>query len=562
MAKVIKFDGQQHSFPDDFTDADIAAALGDAPKEQAPVTASGLYKAADAGVGKAVSAVGGFLGDASNLGAKGLETATNFVTDKLGMERYQPDRSKSVLNNIPTSETVGKAVQEQFYGGAEPYKPQNTAEKVAQTTGEFIPGIIGGGGLLAAGRRAITNVAAPAAGSEAAGQYTEGTAAEPYARVGGAVVGGMAPSALARAITPLPNTAVRQGLVNALNQEGVTSLTAGQRTGNKALQYAESALGDSFGGGQGAARIQQEGQRQFTEAATRRAGIQGDAGPENLLANHTRIGQEFRGLSARNTLQFDPQFGQDAAAAVRNYQRVPPSQQRAIVENYVQDIVDHMRTGQMPGTYYQEMRSRLSTQANSLRQSDPTLSQTLRGLRNALDNAMERSIPRGSPDAGAWGAARQQYGAQRVLEKSASRAGEATGEGNIVPANLRNAIVPGDGGQYARGQGEFAELARAGSTVMAPLPNSGTSQRNMINMAMALLGGGAGAVGGSAVGAALGAVAAPAVAGRALMSRPVQGYLGNQVAAPVIENLTPQQSALVAALMAAEQQRLQQAGQR
>jgi len=537
---------------------EIAASVG---VQKAPVTAAGLYNALDSGVAKGVAGIGGFIGDVSNLGARGLEAATNYVSDKLGVDRPAPyDPKKSILRNLPTSESVGKAIQDEMYGGAEPYKPQNTAEKYAKTIGEFIPGLAGGGGALALGRRAITNVAAPAIGSEAAGQFTEGTDAEPYARVAGAVAGGLAPSALARVVTPLPSSNVRTGLVAALNREGVTSLTAGQRTGNKTLQYAESILGDAPFAGQGASRIQQEGKRQFTEAATRRAGIEGSSVPENLAANSERLGQQFRDLSARNTLTFDQQFANDIGASVRGYQRVPPSQQRAVVEGYVNDIVDHMRTGQMPGEFYQEMRSRLSRQANGLRNSDPTLSDTLRGMRNALDNAMGRSI--GPADQQLWNQTRREYGAQRVLEKTASRAGEATAEGNIVPQNLRNTVSAENRGQYARGHGDFAELARAGSAVMAPLPNSGTGQRLAINAIASALGGGFGAASGMGVGSALGlaagAAAGPAIAGRALMSRPVQGYLGNQLAAPVIESLTPRQSALVAALVAAEQQRIAQ----
>jgi hypothetical protein len=70
--------------------------------------------------------------------------------------------------------------------------------------------------------------------------------------------------------------------------------------------------------------------------------------------------------------------------------------------------------------------------------------------------------------------------AQKVLEKTASRAGEATAEGQIVPANLRNTVAAENRGAYARGEGEFSGLARAGAGVMAPLPNSGTGQRNII----------------------------------------------------------------------------------
>lgn len=178
-------------------------------------------------------------------------------------------------------------------------------------------------------------------------------------------------------------------------------------------------------------------------------------------------------------------------------------------------------------------------------------------MRDALDNAMRRSI---SPaDREAWDTARREYGAQKVIEKTASRAGEATAEGQLVPANLRNTVSIENRGAYARGEGDFADLARAGAGVMGSMPQSGTAPRAAVHMIASLLGGGLGTAGGlgigSGLGAALGATAGPAIAGRALMSRPVQGYLGNQVATPMLRNLNPRQAAIVNALIAAQQQR-------
>jgi hypothetical protein len=93
----------------------------------------------------------------------------------------------------------------------------------------------------------------------------------------------------------LPASAARQRLVDVLADEGVTSLTAGQRTGSKALQYGESILGRCAGRRTGRGNIQREGQEQFTRAAMRRAG-QGleDATPETLAANNQRLGNQFR----------------------------------------------------------------------------------------------------------------------------------------------------------------------------------------------------------------------------------------------------------------------------
>lgn len=504
------------------TDEELKAAY------EGPSVAADIAKSSGIGLAKGAISLGGLIGDLSDLGAKGLEHATNYVSDKLGVERYKRPEQPSILNKIPTSRSLTEAIESQT---GEFYKPQTRAGRIAGTVGEFLPtSVIGPGGIAAK----LGTAAAAGAGSEAAGQFTEGTKAEPYARIAGALAGGLAPAAAGRAITPVPASAARQRLVDVLADEGVTSLTAGQRTGNKSLQYAEDMLGNAPGAGGAAANVRQRGQEQFTEAAMRRAGAGPDATPEVLAQNYQRLGNEFERLSAANNLTPDNQFITDLTRAVRDYRNVPNSQQRQMVQGYVDDIIDHVNAGSMPGVQYQEMRSRLSRQANSLRDSDPTLSDALRDMRNALDDAMGRSIA--PADREAWQAARREYGAQRVIEKAASRAGEATAEGQIVPANLRNAVAAENRGAYARGQGPFSELARAGSGVMAPLPNSGTAQRlNLTNIAM---------------------LPVTATIGRALMSRPVQGYLGNQLLARQLDNAPTVREAIARALLTQDRSNL------
>lgn len=496
--------------------------------------ATDAYKGLGTGAIKGTLALGGAIGDLTDLGAKGIEKASNFVADKLGVERYQRPETPSVLNNIPTTESLSKRLKEAL--GADFYQPKSDYGKVAERVGEFIPGAAAasatGGGSLAG--NVARYAVAPGAATFTAEKYLPESDAKPYLVAGS----GLAASLInpARAITPLPASPARRAAVDALEREGVTSLTAGQRTGNERLRYLEDAASSAPMAGHGVERIEHEGQRQFTEAALRRAGAGGAATPEVLGQNYRRLGQAFNDLSARNNLVPDNQFVNDIVDAARNYRRVPDSQQRAMVQGYIDDIVEHVNNGAMPGPMYQEMRSRLGTQAKGLSQSDPTLSQALRDMRNALDNAMARSI---SPDdAAAWQNARREYGAQRVLEKAASRAGEATAEGQITPANLRNTVAAENRGAYARGDGPFNELARAGVQVMTPLPNSGTAQRmNAFHLLNAGLGG-----------------IPQALAGRVVMSDPVQRVLANQLMTgrlPV--NAVAQDLALIEALQRSQQ---------
>lgn len=508
------------------SDADLMAAVNPG----AASTAMDVAKSAGIGVAKGAISTVGAAGDLRDLISRGVdyagekmgispETIASFKDAAGSVARSTP--AGAVLAGAPTAAEIQKTIEGQT---GDFYKPKTTAGKYAETAGEFLPASMLGPGRMVP---KLVSGALAGVGSEAAGQATEGTQAEPYARAIGAVAGAMTPMAAARVITPLPTSPARQRLVDILTDEGVTSLTAGQRTGNKSLQYAEDMLGNAPGAGQSATNIRQRGQEQFTEAAMRRSGAGPEATPEILAQNNQRLGNAFEQLSARNNLTPDNQFITELTDAVRNYRRVPDSQQRQMVQGYVDDIVDHINAGIMPGPQYQEMRSRLSRQSNSLRQSDPTLSEALRDMRGALDGAMERSI---SPaDIDAWRQARREYGAQKTIEKAASRAGEVTAEGQIVPANLRNAVAAENRGAYARGEGQFSELARAGSGVMAPLPNSGTAQRlNLTNIAM---------------------LPVTATIGRALMSRPAQAYLGNQVIADAMRNLPSGRRAVLKALL-------------
>jgi hypothetical protein len=355
----------------------------------------------------------------------------------------------------------------------------------------------------------------------------------------GAIVGGAVPvvargigAAFNKAVAPISADPSRQAAIDILAREGVP-VSAGQRTGSKALQYAESFLGDApLAGGQ-ATRFMGDQAEAFTNAAMKRMGASGRATPENVSAASQRIGQSFSDLSARNTLRADIQLGQDLGSALNEYGRILPTEQKKIVGNLASDIVDRIKAGNgtMPGKDYQKIRSRLSRISKNARQNDPDYAEAMRAMRNALDSNMARSIL--PDDAGAWETARRQYGNLKTIEKAASAGGENAAAGLISPAQLRMASSQGAGNRsgYARGEGDFAELARAGSQIMTPLPNSGTAQRNMIT-------GGIGGVGlatfmsNPLLGAAI--AGAPAAGGRALWSNAGQRYLGNAPINPAI----------------------------
>jgi hypothetical protein len=537
---------------------EISASLGAkpaAPSLTAGETALDVAKSAGVGVAKGGIGLAGMIDDLSELGARGLDSATRYIGGKFGAD-IAPRANQEPKFGSKAIQAGVESVTGEFY------KPKTTAGEYAGTVGEFAPGVLGGGTGVA--RKIIMGAVAPGLASEAGGQLTKGTAAEPYARVVGAILGGAAPSVGARIISPLPINAERAAAVNTLRNEGVTDLTAGQVTGRKPLQYLEAERGRG-------ANLAESQAEQFTGAALRRVGEDATrATPEVVDRAFTRIGQQFDGLAARNTATLDQQFVQDLRTTADEYRSlVNAPNQAPAVRNYVEEISNAVQQngGQIPGDVYQSLRSRMERTARGLG-NNPEARNAIRDMRGALDDVMERSIQAGGnpADLAAWREARSQYRNLLVIEKAATGAGEGAAAGLISPAKLRETTVNTHGRRnYARGDGDFADLARSGVAAMTPLPNSGTAGRisaqNMGAGALSLMGGvGGGAYsGGDPTTTGLGFLAGallPRGIGRAATSRAGRAYLGNQAAVPMAQNLTPAQSSIAAALLASRQQNL------
>lgn len=516
-----------------------------------PDTLSDVAKSGASGLVRGVTSLAGLPGDMRNIVGAGVQA----VGSKIGLPTPPPVRppangleailEKAVaLTGLPTSSAVQQEA-EKVVGPM--HTPETTAGKFAQSIGEFAPAALAGPGSLA--RRFLTQTVIPAVGSEAAGEVTEGTALEPYARTAGALLGASAPSALARARTPFPSNPARQAAVTALENEGVTALTAGQRTGHKSLQYAESELAR----GHVSDQLERQGE-QFTAAALRRIGETAPrATPEVMERAFTRIGSQFDTLAANNALRPDGRLFRDLSTADGEYRNlVSPSQRAPVVQAQIRDILDAASRGPIDGETYSAYRSRLDKQARGTARTDPQLSSALFDIRNALDAAMQRSIR--PADRAAWQEARRQYRDILVIENALGGAGEQAALGIITPARLRQAAAKQNKRQFIRGRGDFAELAQAGQSVMSPLPQSGTTPRAMAHAVPAAIGATFGSLFGGPSEAGLGAIAGLAVphaVGRAMMTPTVQRYLANQrVVAGARNSLTPAQRALLALSLA------------
>ncbi|QXC50877.1 DUF4102 domain-containing protein [Agrobacterium salinitolerans] len=115
----------------------------------------------------------------------------------------------------------------------------------------------------------------------------------------------------------------------------------------------------------------------------------------------------------------------ETARKALNYMSVtPPNARVPIVADMMTDINNALKNGgSLDGKTYQSLRSRLDRVARG--SSDPELANTLRDIRSALDDGMERSIAATNPkDLGGWRNARKEYRNMLVLEQAATGAGE------------------------------------------------------------------------------------------------------------------------------------------
>jgi hypothetical protein len=508
------------------------------------------------GLGRGVTGLagtGGTVGDLTRAGLRKLGVSEPALNDLSATMRVALPFG---LGNVFTGSS-GSDIQhdvEKYTGKF--YEPHTTAGQYASTIAEFAPSAVipGGGGITAR----VLNTLVPAVASETAGQATKGTAAEPWARgitgVAGGLVGG-------RLVTPAPPpTAVRQAAVNVLDREGVP-LTAGERTGSKAVRWAESVAGD-MPLSSGAAQAQQQAQaaaldraltrRVFDPAELERRGLPPESAlpqPDVMAHGRQSLSDEYTRLSQANVLRSDPQLMKDLAAAQVKYEGATLPSQRASgardIETIRNELTDALIAGRgtVPGKFYQDQRSRMGNLSQGAK-SDPALAGALRDIRGALDRGMQRGL---SPaDAEAWALNNQRWGNMKQLEPAVAAAGE-----NLSPAKVAQAVRSGRVSQAARGAGDLDELAKAASTVIKPLPQSGTSVRTGYQQLFGLPG--MLSAGGGAMGSMFGPVgalagfAAPHLVSRAVLSGPGQRYLANQAVPQTTRNLMAQTIAQQAA---------------
>lgn len=150
-----------------------------------PNTYSDVIKSAATGLGKGVAVVAGLPGDIEDLSRRGVQ----FVTDRV-LPPQMAAMARAGLQ-APTGHVDSAQANQDIQSVAGQYhQPETTPGKYAETIASFIPAAAAPGSMAVRLARPMVTGGA----SEAAGEATEGTGLEPYARAAGAIAGAGIPS--------------------------------------------------------------------------------------------------------------------------------------------------------------------------------------------------------------------------------------------------------------------------------------------------------------------------------------------------------------------------------
>ena len=523
--------------------------------ERAGRTINDMGKAGLAGVSRGVSGLmdipGLLVGGSGKAAAGGLES--------LGV--ISPEVAEGVRQSFDMSPMgTGSKTRDNvsaLTGGASDFRGDTTAGEYAGTVGEFLPGaVMGGGGNVG---NLLRYGVVPAVSSEAAGQLTEGTAAEPWARAGAALAAGpltnLAEKGVRKLISPHGGAdAGRLALAKVLDDFDVP-ISAGQRVGSETLRRKEGLTG----AGQ---RLNDAQREAMTKAALKTTGTDASrATPDVLSSTAKRIGDVFDDVSRGVNVSPTPEVVNKLADASQTYQQLAPkSTQAPLIGEILKRTSRAMGSGNdIPAATVNSWRSKLSKLTTS---PDNATREAAIEAMGAIDDALTGALTSmgRSDDVARLATAREQWRNFLAIQKAATGAGEGAAAGVLTPSSLRNAVVTQGRSSYAQGsRGDIANLARASEGVMKPLPTSGTAE-NIRALGLPMVGwSGAGAAAGSSLGPAGAAIGAgvgasiPGIAGAARMSSPVQSWLSNQsvgAMGPVFERgaMSPVPAALMGLL--------------
>jgi hypothetical protein len=290
----------------------------------------------------------------------------------------------------------------------------------------------------------------------------------------GGFAGAGAGKLLGRALNPIrtPITQSRKAATEAAERLGV-DLRASEKTGSRALGWAEGSLNDlPFSGGMAQSK---EAARNvaLSRAAARSIGQQADEiTPDVLAAARRDTGAVYQSLVNNNRqIVLDGTFRSEVNAIKQS------KVMKALQDQDVSGIVapfQNMPKGtiKVTGEWFQQNKTALD---NAIRgaytRGEPGKAIALEKFEDALEAAAARSMT--ATERAAFKTGQKQWANLRMLET-----GQVVEAGKVLPGRLNQAMHTRYGAAMKEGKisGELADIAKLGET-FKPLPQSGTAPR-------------------------------------------------------------------------------------
>lgn len=425
-------------------------------------------------------------------------------------------RAGLLTPNAPASPFSGGSLQESLAGatgGVSEYRAPGTAGEYAATIGEFLPGAMGGPGAM------LRYGVLPGAASEAAGQATEGTALEPYARAAAAI----GTSLLASRPGAFVGDDETARMANVLRESGV-DVSTGQGRGSQALMRMEGRLQPT-----------DEQLAAVTEATMRRFGSTAKvATPTNLAAVEKSLVDQMDSAVAGATIIPNQNQAASAIDVAANYvARVPAGQLTPRVRGIANEIRALATAGKdVPLSRLKTWRSDIGALTVS---PDAATREAAHALRALLDDMTDTALTAAgrSSDIQSLAKAREAYRDYIGVRDAASRAGAEAGI--LSPQALNQSMIRAQGREaYATGRSTpMTDFTRSAAATLRPAPAVSPGGVRSISEALPAALGAAGA--GGAIGAGLGPLGAiiggvggalaPAVGQMVMRSNPMQAML-------------------------------------
>lgn len=365
------------------------------------------------------------------------------------------------------------------------YQPQTMPGKFANTIAAFVPSIatgnIGNGASLMQNAGNVAKQSALAGGlSEGLGQITEGTEAEPYARLAGAVI----PSLVGKAASPQVKDQTK--IPAMLSAEKFDVPVYRNQLQDKGLLKATASLQREIPGSGAAGKIDAQ-TAAFNRAVNKTIGETGDAvTPERLGTAYDRISKVYDDITNKYNAKIDSGFEKKFFDLLDEGSAIGDTSKEHAFNTMAKNISDKIKNGELAGDTYQGIRSQIGRLMRG-QTSSPELGQ----LQNLIDDQFSKSMSLG--DRMRFKTARTQYRNMLALEDVVGRNPNAP----IQPGMLQGSVKSKFGDYAYGGKSDLEELARLGNLLKDNYPNSGTAQRTAVLKGLKTAGaiGGAGAIG-------------------------------------------------------------------